>query len=159
MIQEGARWIIGDGSKVRVWSDEWLPGDANNTPRSTSNILNSDLLVKDLLIPGTAYWDIPKVRLLIHHEDVDRILSLRPSITGNPDFIHWKYSKSGAYTVKTGYHIQRQLDNASETTHQVNPSSSDTDLNKTLERIWKLNIPPKLKKILVESTSQWSASC
>ncbi|KAH0868705.1 hypothetical protein HID58_075727, partial [Brassica napus] len=51
---------------------------------------------------------------LFHHEDVQRIMRLRPSITGSEDRLYWRYNKTGSYTVKSGYHLQKQIDTEQE---------------------------------------------
>lgn len=42
---------------------------------------------------------------VIHTEDIPRILAIKISKTGRRDGYCWKHTKSGAYTVKSGYDI------------------------------------------------------
>lgn len=72
-------------------------------------------------------------------------MRLRPSVTGNQDLLYWKLSKTGSYTVKSGYHVQRQLDAEVTQPTQVPHSSSSQLRNTIMHKLWMLNIPPKLK--------------
>ncbi|KAH0926993.1 hypothetical protein HID58_019249, partial [Brassica napus] len=99
---------------------------------------------KDLLAPCLTRWDISKLRALFHPEYIPKILSIRLSITGAHDTAYWMYSKTGAYTVKTGYHIQKAIDK--ENAHNQVPSDPViAQRDKYLYNLWNLKIPPKIK--------------
>ena len=51
VINKGAIWRVGDGSKIDVWGHKWLPALDHSmviSPRLTSPIVH----VKDLFYPG-----------------------------------------------------------------------------------------------------------
>lgn len=81
---------------------------------------------------------------MVDEEDINKILSIRPSCTGNQDSLRWCFGSNGSYTVKTGYYIQRSLDMKHQTT-QVNIDSLPVSRNSMLAKLWRINIPPKLK--------------
>lgn len=56
------------------------------------------------------------------------------------DVIIWPRSKDGSYTVRTGYQLLYEFENSNEATSS-NPASSKAFWN----RIWKLNIPNKMR--------------
>lgn len=29
VIKKGAKWSVGNGSSIKIWSDSWLPGNGN----------------------------------------------------------------------------------------------------------------------------------
>lgn len=72
-------------------------------------------------------------------------MHLRPSITETQDLLYWKLSKTGSYTVKLGYYVQRQLNAEVAQPNQVLLSSSPQLRNTFMHKLWMLNIPPKLK--------------
>ncbi|XP_048630790.1 uncharacterized protein LOC125604440 [Brassica napus] len=144
LITRGLKWIIGDGQRTRVWFDNWLPGPHNVAPVGPASSILPNLLVKDLLAPCLTRWDISKLRALFHPEYIPKILSIRLSITGAHDTAYWMYSKTGAYTVKTGYHIQKAIDK--ENAHNQVPSDPViAQRDKYLYNLWNLKIPPKIK--------------
>lgn len=144
LIKKGMKWIVGDGQQIRVWKDNWLPDKENVASKNSQHIHHPDLIVKDLFLSGTTIWDLNKIRSIIHEDDVSRILKIRPSFTGHPDVITWTPSKSGSYTVKTGYHMQRAMDRE-EQDNQVSISSDLQIQPRILNRFWNLKIPPKIK--------------
>lgn len=100
--------------------------------------------VKDLFISGTNVWDIAKLQSLFTPEDIQRILSIRPSMINGQDRIRWKFGSWGTYTVKTGYHIQRLID-MDEQQRQVISTSQTHLRNSMLTKLWRVNIAPKIK--------------
>lgn len=145
LISQGTKWIVGDGERIRFWEDKWLPQQYTLTPKTPRAYPNPHLRIKDLFIPGTKTWDEQKLRNLIEEREVASVLSIRPSSTGVKDKIFWSYTTSGTYSVKSGYYTQRQMDLTASQNTQV-PSSPYLNLrNKLSARIWRLNIPPKIK--------------
>jgi hypothetical protein len=55
-FKRGHMWRVGDGSKINIWTDPWLPGSPNRmiTTRR-GNIVFSK--VSDLIDPDTEKWD------------------------------------------------------------------------------------------------------
>lgn len=145
MIKKGVKWVVGNGEKIRVWQDKWLDGeDGPSTPAGPGADLFPSLLVKDLFVSGTKQWDIPKIRGLVREDDVNRILKIRPSYTGNQDILYWRYGASGNYTVKTGYHLQRTMNHEEQKAQVPNPSQV-SPINNMLAKLWKIKIPLKIK--------------
>ncbi|KAG2266079.1 hypothetical protein Bca52824_073158 [Brassica carinata] len=145
LISQGTRWIVGDGEHVRFWKDKWLPQSNLLIPKTPGTFAYPHLLVKDLFIPGTKVWDEQKLRNLIEERDVTIVLSIRPSTTGGKDKLHWTYTTSGTYSVKSGYYIQRQLDINTSQDAQVSSLPSSTLQNQLSARLWKISIPPEIK--------------
>ncbi|KAL0700618.1 hypothetical protein Bca4012_056740 [Brassica carinata] len=144
LIKKGMKWIVGDGKNINIWKDSWLPDKETVLPKDPSYPDHYDLPVKDLFISGTTVWDVHKIRSLVHEDDVASILRIRPSITGCPDMRRWAPCKSGNYTVKTGYHLQRLMDKENNN-NQVSSSLAPHFNTHTLNRFWSLRIPPKIK--------------
>lgn len=48
VIKNGARWRVGDGEKINIWSDRWLPTPSYFKLQSPVKILAEDALVKNL---------------------------------------------------------------------------------------------------------------
>ena len=129
-------------------------GEPSSTPTGPGESTFPSLKVQDLFIPTTTLWNLPLLHSLFRHEDAQRIMRLRPSITGAEDRLYWRYSKTGSYTVKSGYHLQRQIDFEQENSPTTTPhnqlslvsSSSHTQTrNQLLQKLWRCNIPPKIK--------------
>lgn len=90
---------------------------------------------------------------MVAAEDVTRITSLRISRTGRQDSYCWDFTKSGLYTVKSGYKVAHDLQSAISPSTAAEPST--TGLKKA---IWKLKAPRKIKHFLWQATSGYIAT-
>lgn len=65
---------------------------------------------------------------------------------GCHDILNWNYGKTGIYTIKSGYHLQKMTDKEDQITH-VTISSNLQSRNSFLVKIWRTNMLPKIKII------------
>ena len=100
------------------------------------NIQYVDLLVSELMVPGTGEWDVAKIRRILPDYE-SHILLIKPSLTGNPDKQVWLGTKSGTYSTKSGYYTAINTQNA---------SAPPTVANfKWKSSVWNLQCAPKVK--------------
>lgn len=71
------------------------------TPLNLESVPQQNPLVNEFFISETRKWDATKLRSLLEDDDVNDILSIRPSITNGHDILHLTYSSNGVYSVKT----------------------------------------------------------
>lgn len=109
LLRMGVRWKVGDGNNIRVWGSPWLNNDDDFYVRTPVIEGVEDLLVSDLLIPGTRLWDRQLLEQHFIQRDVDAILRTPRSPEGFNDQIIWAMDRKGAYTVKTGYRLTASL--------------------------------------------------
>jgi hypothetical protein len=62
--------------------------------------------VSDLIDPLTDQWDIALLGTLFNTVDVNRIPQIPIHPEGFSDFIAWRHTSHGRYTVRSGYHCQ-----------------------------------------------------
>ncbi|PNT70079.1 hypothetical protein BRADI_2g05096v3 [Brachypodium distachyon] len=91
--RRGVIWRIGDGSKIRIWRDNWLP--RNEGLKITSETTSTRLhRVKQLFVPGRREWNSQLVNETFPPHDVEQILSI--GIHQNEeDFVAWNFGKHG----------------------------------------------------------------
>jgi hypothetical protein len=68
----GYIWRVGDGTQIKIWEDNWIPGshDMKIQTRRGNNLVSS---VDELINPVTATWDEDLVRSILEI-DANRIL-------------------------------------------------------------------------------------
>jgi hypothetical protein len=99
LLKKGVFWRIGNGSKVRIWRDPWIPW--NNylftlSPKGrcrlkwVSELLNTD---------GT--WNLQMLNTWFLPIDVENILKIKPSRRNDSDFIAWHPDNRGLFTVRS----------------------------------------------------------
>ena len=102
--KQGYIWRVGDGSKINIWEDKWIPNSPNlkvQTMRGRTIITR----VNELIDPLTGQWDVDLVSSIFSSVDVHRILQI-PLIHGREDLVAWHFNKNGLFSVKSAYHCQ-----------------------------------------------------
>ena len=61
IIEAGSRWRIGDGSKIHIWKDRWVPTPSTFRVVSPKNFLEEDAMVSELIDPVTHCWKSPVI--------------------------------------------------------------------------------------------------
>jgi hypothetical protein len=69
---EGLVWRIGDGQRVKVWEDKWIPREitAGHHPNKNVN------MVSELLLPDGGGWNEEKLREVLFDVHVEDILKI-----------------------------------------------------------------------------------
>ncbi|XP_024014219.1 uncharacterized protein LOC112088172 [Eutrema salsugineum] len=106
------------------------------------------LLVSDLINPDTKTWDIHLIRDIIDPRDIPLILSIHISHMPKEDGYCWNLSKTGAYSVRSGYTLAQ-----SELDEETTLFCQQPLLNPLKEKIWKLKAPKKMCHFLWQMLS------
>lgn len=146
LVKKGIIWRIGNGRSVRVWQDPWLPRDLSRRPITPKNNCRIKW-VADLMLDN-GMWDANKINQIFLPVDVEIILKLRTSSRDEEDFIAWHPDKLGNFSVRTAYRLAENW--AKE---EASSSSSDVNIRKAWELLWKCNVPSKVKIFTWRATS------
>jgi hypothetical protein len=143
-LRKGCIWRIGDGNKVNIWEDPWVP--SSNT-RGVVTRKGQTLLkyVNELIDPVTGQWDEDLVRTNFWSIDVERIMRIPLSDTME-DFIAWHYTKIGFFSVRSTYHVE--WDHQHGRKLQRTTGIGSTDINPVWRKLWGIKVPTKVKKKL-----------
>jgi hypothetical protein len=98
-------WRVGNGNSINIWIDPWIPSSQDRmivTPRGGTVYTR----VWELINPLTGNWDEQLLNEIFFSVDVGRILQIPVNSQGFDDFIAWRFTKHGRYTVRSGYHLQ-----------------------------------------------------
>lgn len=141
VVQRGMRWQVGNGNKIRVWSDKWIPRPSTYKMVTLEIPNPNNALVCELINKANNEWDMDKLNHLFLPEDRDAILSIPLSTNGTSDRLIWAENKSEKFTIKSAYALAF-LDQ--KKTAMVD-CSNGTARRKIWKTIWHLNIPHKIK--------------
>ena len=80
-MEVGSRWVIGNGERVNIWTDRWLPTSESFKPISPRVPLESEK-VSCLLDRVTGSWNANKVKssFLLHEAEVILGISISPRL-------------------------------------------------------------------------------
>ena len=137
LLLKNLGWIVGNGDSISIWNDPWLSLTCQQRPMGPPNEAHQDLTVADLINAGTGEWDVPKIKLLLPAYE-EKILSINPSLTGAPDKQVWLGTRSGTYSIKSGYYTA--------VNQEENREIAQNNLGFQWKRsVWNLTCAPKIK--------------
>ncbi|MCH81674.1 hypothetical protein A2U01_0002465 [Trifolium medium] len=129
----------GNGERVNIWKDNWLPKQNGFKVWSTQQGYTHCNLVKDLINPATNQWNHDLIHQIFLPFEANQILQLTLVEPNSMDELIWSGTKDNIYTVKSGYHAAMEWNHLSP--NQASSNTLATDL--TWQNLWKLKIPPK----------------
>ncbi|KAH9781766.1 putative reverse transcriptase/RNA-dependent DNA polymerase [Citrus sinensis] len=136
VIKKGMRWRIGNGKKIAIFSDNWLPRPETFRPIFPLSLPVSSVVAD--LIKADNQWD--EIKLRQHFLDVDtaEILKIPLPAEKAEDEVLWHYDKRGNYSIKSGYQLALRS--------KFPDSTSCTEAShKYWSALWTLELPEKLK--------------
>ena len=146
-IEVGSKWLIGNGRKVNIWCDRWLPL-ADSFKVLSPQGHNTEVVKVAQLIDGVIRtWKAELIKETFLPHKADSILSIPLSPRLPEDSRVWAWSKNGFFTVRSAYRVSLKLLKTS--TPRTNGDSS----NKAKEAqfwkgLWKIDYPNKIKHFL-----------
>lgn len=149
LLIKGIRWQVGNGSNILFWEDKWIPA-AKDFKVHMARPPDCHLIsVLDFINPHSKSWNEDELRKWISKDEVISILSIPISHIGKNDTLVWHFDSKGHYTVKSGYHLARELQSNDAL---PKASSSFQPPQDVWKFIWNINIS-KLKHFW------WKACC
>ena len=103
LLQKGLRWKIGNGMRINIATDPWIPTSPIFRPISCIPE-GSNLCVSHLRLDNKD-WNTPMLHHLFSELDVQRIQAIPLSLRDNSDQLIWHYTVDGNYQVKSGYKL------------------------------------------------------
>ena len=137
----GCCWRVGDGVNIKVLSDKWIPNHPTNGVIQPPDVIGRDWHVSELIDLDLKGWRRDFIMAHFHKDDAEAILRLPLSHRLGPDAVAWLHNKRGVYSVKSGYHVARQI---KKNENWVECSSGPTGLQ-VWPQLWKLHVPNKIK--------------
>ena len=131
------RWQIGNGSKVNIWDDAWLP-NLNKIPNYHDR---TETLVRDLLSFNGSSWNHELILSSFPTDIAHKILCIPLSLNQIEDRVIWPHNTTGSFTVKSGYHCLRGV---SISPPSSTGSSSHLPALDLWKRLWKAKATPKV---------------
>ncbi|KAF5458995.1 hypothetical protein F2P56_022987 [Juglans regia] len=136
LLKDGMVWRVGNGKSVRIWGDRWVPKPSSFCIQSPAKILSPNSRVCDLLIEGGQGWNVELVRAVLNQEEADLVCSIPVSLTCLPDRRMWFYTKNGAFSVRSAYHLEME-----RKIREKGQVSEMNNLKGVWRKVWSLNVP------------------
>jgi hypothetical protein len=148
LLLRGLRWGIGNGERVSIMKDSWIPDHQAGMFNSLSPI-PATAKVRFLMNDRGTAWEEDSVRAFFHEELADKILGVPISRLGGEDFVSWPFDKHGVYSVKSGYNLAKTSAFFADREARGKGSSSDLGAETVLwKAVWAIKAPEKMKVVL-----------
>ncbi|KAJ0248219.1 Reverse transcriptase zinc-binding domain-containing protein [Hirschfeldia incana] len=154
LLKSGLRKTIGSGYNTRVWDELWLPSFPPRAPTGIKPIQRPNLLVYELIDRSTKTWNLELLKSLFLSEEIPLIMSMKISRSFKVDSYCWIHSKSGIYSVKTGYDEKCRQD-------QTHPEELCSEPSTTLlkQQVWRIKTVPKIQHFMWQAISDCLPVC
>ena len=144
---------MGDWNSINVWSDKWFEdeddGYGPRAPWIKNCTFNINLRARDLIDFQNRRWNQRALEEVFLPSDIKILLKNQP-VTTSEDFWVWKFNKSGAHTVKSGYWFaSKERSKELRVVAEALPS-----INTLKVKIWKVHAVPKVKTFLWKALSE-----
>jgi hypothetical protein len=145
LVKQGARWSVGDGKRIKVLTDRWIP-NVNPCTLRTLTPIPIGATVDCLLSDDHGSWDAEVVRAVFEEDVANRVLDIPISRRGGDDFISGPFTKYGVYSVRSAYHLAREEKFFINRSKQGGGAhSSLQDENLLWKKLWAIKAPGKMK--------------
>ncbi|KAG7537158.1 Helitron helicase-like domain [Arabidopsis suecica] len=148
LLTSGLRRTIGSGMNTRVWLDPWIPDIPARPAKGKTTERDPHLYVDHFIDPVSKHWKLDRLHALIDPSDIPLILGIRPSRSYLSDGYSWNGTKSGNYSVKSGYWAARELSRPT-----CDHPFQGLGITPLLAQVWKLKTTRKLKHFVWQCLS------
>jgi ribonuclease HI len=136
LLCNGLVWGIGDGRKIKVWGEKWLPTPSTFSVQSVPRMLNGNSLVADLIDQDTMRWNMELIQAEFMEEEAQVISSIPLNPLKSEDKLIWRCSANGDFSVRSAYHLGMELQESEG--GQCSYTGREEDFWKV---VWALEIP------------------
>ena len=123
VIKKGTRWRVGNGRRIHIWDDKWLPTPSSYKVISPQSNFGDYPMVSSLINNDTRWWKIGAVRSIFLPFEASTILKIPLNFNLPKDSLIWIGNKRGVFTVKSAYHIALSLVDSNEEGECSSPDS------------------------------------
>lgn len=134
LLKKDIIWRIGNGQKVRIWRDPWLPRNFSRRPITRRGRCRLKWVSE--LLDQYGNWDALKVNQTFLPIDAEEILKIRISMHMEEDFLAWHPDNHDRFYVRSACKLALSLEGMAESS-----SSSDQKSRSAWDAIWNCNVP------------------
>ena len=76
VIRKGTRWRVGNGKRIHIWEDKWLPTPTTHKVISTLRVFDDFPMVASFIDENSKWWKLDLVKSLFLHFEAKEILKI-----------------------------------------------------------------------------------
>ena len=136
VIVKGSRWNIGNGQRVNIWDDQWIPRPESFKVFSPRQPQHEAMHVSDLIDVDRRSWGITKVRSTFLPHEVEVVLGIPINFLLPEDSFIWAWTTHGKFTVKSAYMVAQKWLKERNTQSETGGSSDSSKMRSIWKLIW-----------------------
>ena len=140
LILKGAKWRVNDGSQVKIYGENWLPGESQGRVVSRPTPALRSAIVLALFDPHSYGWNSHTIDNNFLPFEAAKIKSIPLGLINQPNTLYWPWTRDGSYLVSTGYKWLC----AEENKESISISNPDKT-HGFWKQLWKADVPGKIK--------------
>uniref|UniRef100_A0A7N2KN68 Uncharacterized protein n=1 Tax=Quercus lobata TaxID=97700 RepID=A0A7N2KN68_QUELO len=105
VITLGSKWRVRDGSLVRIYEDNWIPGNHEGRIISAKLNLPHNATVSHLMDMNSGWWNFMLIDNNFLPFEAQKMKAIPLSSFNQPNHLFWPRSSNGMYSVKTSYQL------------------------------------------------------
>jgi hypothetical protein len=109
LLSHGLLWRVGDGKSIKIWGDRWLPTPITHSVQSPPKIIGPESMVNVLIDQNRGCWKQELLVEIFTSEEARVIENIPLSPCLSKDIQFWKASRNGIFTVRSAYHLGKEL--------------------------------------------------
>ena len=141
IVRSGLSLRVGNGQKIQIWSDKWLPTPLTFKVSSPKNFLEDHARVSELIDCENGVWKAELVKSVFLPYEAETILGITISAALPKDLVVWNAMSKGKFSVRSAYMVAMNLCDHPE----IGSCSNDGPIKNFWRKIWSLQIPNKVK--------------
>lgn len=141
LLKKGLVWRVGDGKKIQIWRDQWIPRESTFKPTKKGS-RSRVRWVSQLFKQGEKSWDAGLINQICYPFDAEEILKIKIPQFQTEDFLAWHYEKSRLFSVRSAYRLAMSFGANSSL---GSSSAGATGERSIWKKIWNAPVPQKVK--------------
>lgn len=109
IIEKSFRWNIGNGKRVHIWDDRWLPTPESFKVVSSQGLHTEVEMVSSLIDAERRDWNVAMVKNTFLPHEVEFILGIPISSRLSKDSLTWAWTPNGRFTMRSAYQVVQKF--------------------------------------------------
>ncbi|XP_010451645.1 PREDICTED: uncharacterized protein LOC104733795 [Camelina sativa] len=143
LVNKGLIKRVGSGDTISIWSDPWVPAQFPRPALSKGLVKDLSLQMNQLIDCRTNTWCMDMLHEHFDPSDVALIQAIPLGGNQRDDPYGWHFTKTGRYTVKSGYHTARL-----DVNRTFLACGSGPEITPLLAGVWRAHCPPKIQHFM-----------
>ena len=149
IITRGSRWVIGNGRRVHIWKDRWLPVAESYKVISPKVHIRGEIeMVSDLMDDEGRGWNADLVRTIFLPHEAEVILGIPISPWAPEDSQVWTKTPNGIFSVNSAYKVAYKMLKETKSKDHSSECSDSSKMQALWKAIWNLKCQSKIKHFL-----------